>query len=73
MSESVTKVGIELLGQLKKLSVFSFTWILFLHLFLRFFFYISISPESCGKEEKFGKLTENISTITVTTFAMVFL
>ena len=37
------------------------------------FFNISISPESCGKEEKFGKLTENISTITVTTFAMVFL
>ena len=45
--------------------------IFFFHLFL--LFYISISSQSCGKEEKFGKLTENISTITVTTFAMVFL
>ena len=31
------------------------------------------SLESCGREEKLGKLTENISTITVTTFAMVSL
>ena len=34
------------------------------------YFYISTEPR---KREKFGKLTENISTITVTTFAMVFL
>ena len=34
------------------------------------YFYISTEPR---KGEKFGKLTENISTITVTTFAMVFL
>ena len=40
-----------------------------------FFFTLGIftSLESCGREEKLGKLTENISTITVTTFAMVSL
>ena len=42
-------------------------------LFTHFYISMTISPQSCGKEEKFGKLTENISTIRVTTFAMVFL